>query len=180
MRFEALRERLPGAASPLAMSAAICANWRSITPISYARPARGRSEPEEAGIRARDRLGDDAIWPRRCWSSATRSISARFPGRYFRYAVTGGLYRIVAAALLLLGLSKFFGFWMGASEFAVPGWYRLLAELLLSAVNFAMMPLATLLLTVLVWRQRLSALVAAALLSYCCRLSRICRATFPP
>jgi hypothetical protein len=60
--------------------------------------------------------------------------------------------------LLLAGLSRAHRYLTGATEFLAPGWYRLLAELMFGFANFAAIPLAMLLLTILISRQRLSIL----------------------
>jgi hypothetical protein len=117
-------------------------------------------EGEDAMIRARARLGGDAELAQAMIDQRDfRSISARFPWAVFPLLPLPAVFIGLALSLLLtIGLSKLVGFGIGGTQFAVPAWYSLLAGLLLSVVNFLMMPLVTLLLTILVWRQRLSIL----------------------
>jgi hypothetical protein len=87
------------------------------------------------------------------------SVSTRFPWLVFPLlplpAVIAGF---LLSMLLVMGLAKLCGFGIGASAAAAPDWFRLAAAALLFTAKFTMMPLTMLLLTVLVWRQRLSIL----------------------
>jgi len=112
-------------------------------------------DEENATIRARALLGDDAELAAAMEEQpGFRSIAARFPWLVFPLLpLPAVIIGLLLPTLLMMGLSKFYGF-----EFAAPDWYRLLAESLLGTARFVMMPLAMLLLTLLVWRQRLSIL----------------------
>jgi hypothetical protein len=87
------------------------------------------------------------------------AASTRFPWLVFPLlplpAVIAGFFLPV---LLVMGLARLCGCGTEASAVAAPVWFRLPAAALLFTAKFAMMPLTMLLLSVLVWRQRLSML----------------------
>lgn len=160
MRFEGLRETLlRGGIAPRHVRRYLRELEEHYADL-YAAQREAGFEPEDAAIRARARLGGDAELAAAMIDQRDfRSISARFPWAIFPLlplpAVIAGL---ALPLFLLIGLVKLYGFWIGASTFVVPDWYRLLAGLLIPSAWFAVMPLATLALTIIVWRQRLSIL----------------------
>jgi hypothetical protein len=160
MRFEALRERLlQGGIAPRHVRRYLRELEEHYADL-YAAQREAGFEPKDADIRARALLGEDENLAQAMLQQRDfRSISARFPWLVFPLAPLPAVIAGLALPLLLLiGLSKLYGFWIDASEFVVPGWYRLLAQLLLGAAWFAVTPLATLALTIIICRQRLSLL----------------------
>ena len=160
MRFEGLRERLlKGGIAPRHVRRYLRELDEHLADLTQAQREAGY-EGQDADIRARALLGEDeALANAMIEQRDFRSISARFPWLVFPLlplpAAFAGLF---LPLLLMMGLSKLYGFWIGAETFAVPDWYRLMSAMLLGAAWFAAMPLATLALTAIVWRQRLSLL----------------------
>jgi hypothetical protein len=160
MRFEALRERLlKGGIAPRHVRRYLRELEEHYADLHAAQREAGFDEVD-AMARARALLGEDENLAKAMLEQRDfRAISARF--RWLVFPLAPGVtvfIGLLLPVLLMMGIIKTYGLWIGAEEFAVPGWYRLLAESLFGFVNFATMPLTMLLLSVLVWRQRLSVL----------------------
>ncbi|HJR57529.1 MAG TPA: hypothetical protein VJ798_13215 [Rhizomicrobium sp.] len=126
----------------------------------YAAQREAGFDQSDAEIRARALLGEDENLAKAMLEQRDfRAISARFPWLVFPLTpVPLVVLGWALPVLLLVGISQAYRFMTGATAFIAPDWYRLLAGLLFGFANFAVIPLAILLLTVLIWRQRLSIL----------------------
>ena len=159
-QFEALRERLlKGGIAPRHVRRYLRELDEHLADLTAAQREAGY-EGADADIRARALLGEDeALAKAMIEQRDFRSISARFPWLVFPLLpLPTVLIGLALPVLLMMGLSKLYGVWIGAEQFVVPGWYRLMAEILFPIFNFAMMPAVMMMLTILVWRQRLSIL----------------------
>jgi hypothetical protein len=166
MRFEALRETLlEGGIAPRHVRRYLAELCEHLDDLTAEQRAAGFDD-ENAAIRARARLGDDAelaqaMLAQKCF----HSLAARAP-----WAVFGILpsFAVTAAMLVPLGLLVVIGKFLGFLEkgAAPPHWFELLATATAAGANLVFFPLASALFVVLVARHRLSltwAWVAVAL-----------------
>jgi hypothetical protein len=113
-------------------------------------------DSEDAGLRARSRLGaDDELASAMLEQKRFRSIAARAPWAVFMFlppvtAIAIGFLFI--GGLVLLG--EYFDF-MPLSSLSTPEWFRLLTTGVVAAANLTMMPMTAFLFVAVAQRQRL-------------------------
>jgi hypothetical protein len=124
----------------------------------YAAQREAGFEPDDAGIRARARLGGDAELARAMIEQRDfRAFSARFPWLVFTVMPPVTMLLVVVVPLLLVALLGFIGGKLLGMEGVEPRWFQLLVNGMFATVNFLTIPLSALLFTIIAWRQRLSA-----------------------
>jgi hypothetical protein len=157
--FEGLRERLlRGGIAPRHVRRYLRELDEHLTDLIADQQAAGY-DGEDALMRARARLGDDAELAQAMIEQRDfRSISARFPWAVFTLLPPLTMLLVVAAPVLLIaGMAKLGEVLLGLHGVAEPVWFQLLAHGLLAVASFLTIPLAALLFTIIAWRQRLSA-----------------------
>ena len=157
--FEALEDRLlRGGIAPRHVRRYLRELGEHLADATEVQRAAGLTETE-AAMMARTKLGnDDELADAMLKQRDFRSFSARFPWAVFGFAPPLIMAIAIAFPVMLIALLGKLALLLSLVQrgSVEPGWLQFAINALLNTGNLLAMPLAVLLMTMIIWRQRLS------------------------